>query len=77
MLKKKCQTSKLSFLKNYLIRRWKKAKFYFNNYFKLINVFSCKIINNILIKYFLISNDRFKIISNIFIFICTGKTFIQ
>lgn len=67
MLKKKWQMLKLSFLKNYLIRRWKKAKFAVEG----------KIINNFLIEYFLISNDRFKIISNICIFICTGKIFIQ
>lgn len=43
---------KLSFLKNYLIRRWKKAKF----------AVEVEIINNFLIEYFLVSNDRFKII---------------
>lgn len=67
MLKKKWQMLKLSFLKNDLIRRWKKAKF----------AVEVKIINNFLIEYFLVSNDRFKIISNTFIFICTGKIFIQ
>lgn len=43
MLRKKWQMLKLSFLKNYLIRRWKKAKFAAEG----------KIINNFLIEYFL------------------------